>query len=207
MQDKQQNSDRSKLNQNKFYGTYFLLIINLIVFGLEIRLGGSENLDILEYLGALSPNDILTDEWWRSISANFLHYGWLHLISNMLGLFAIGRIVEFQIGTIAYLIVYLFSGVGAMLSFSFLAIKLGETNQIVMGASGAIMGLVGILCALLLRGWYVEKTWKSAKRFWSIVLIIILQSIFDILTPQVSFIIHVFGLAWGFLLGIVLFWF
>jgi rhomboid protease GluP len=207
MRDKKQNKDRSRLNQSKFYGTYFLLVINLIVFGLEIKFGGSENLETLEYLGALSPHDILTDEWWRSISANFLHYGWLHLISNMLGLFVIGRIIEFNLGTIPYLIVYLFSGVGAMLSFSLLAIQLNETNQIAMGASGSIMGLIGILCALLLRGWYVEKTWKSAKRFWTIVFIVIIQSVFDILTPQVSFVIHFFGLILGFLFGFLLFWF
>jgi rhomboid protease GluP len=193
---------KPNIKSNGFYGTYLLIAANLIVFALEIHFGGSENTATLERLGALSPDDIQTNEWWRSISANFIHYGWLHLISNLLGLLAIGRIVEFGIGTIPYLIIYLFSGVGAMLSFSLLAIKLGETNQLAMGASGSIMGLVGVLCVLLLRGWYLEKTWKSAGRFWSIILIIIVQSIFDILTPQVSFIIHFFGLVLGFLLGL-----
>jgi rhomboid protease GluP len=202
----QKSKLKSKLNQQRLYGTNLLAIANLIVFGLAVQWGGSENIATLERLGALSPNDILTGEWWRAITANFIHYGWLHLASNLLGLCAIGGLVESSIGTIAFLIVYLLTGIGAMFGFSLLAIELGETNQLAMGASGSIMGLVGFLCALSLRQWYREKTWKSAGRFGAIVAIVIIQSVFDIITPQVSFIIHFFGLILGFLFGIVLLW-
>jgi rhomboid protease GluP len=201
-------SKKQKIHQDKFqphncYGTYILLITNLIVFILEIKLGGSQNINTLYRLGALTPNDIFIGEWWRAISANFLHYGWLHLISNLLGLYAIGRIIELRLGIIPYLIAYFCSGIGSMLGFTFLALKLGETDQIAMGASGAIMGLIGILCAILLRGWQLEKTRQAGRRFSLVISIVALQSIFDIITPQVSFIIHFFGLILGFCLGLL----
>lgn len=66
--------------------TYGLVSLNLLVFALEMAQGGSENLDTLYQLGALSPQEVWAGQWWRLLTANFLHFGWLHLLTNLIGL-------------------------------------------------------------------------------------------------------------------------
>lgn len=61
-----------------------------------------------------------------------------------------GRLVEFALGAYRYLLIYLASGVGSMFTFSLLATWSGNTAQILVGASAAIMGLVGAVGAIFL---------------------------------------------------------
>jgi rhomboid protease GluP len=164
--------------------------------------GGSDNLSTLDYLGALVPEKVLSaGEWWRLLSANFLHFGALHLFTNMLALFLLGRVVELNLGTARYLCVYFSSGIGSMLFFSLLSLKRGETHLVLVGASAAIMGLIGVILAISLQLWLKKKTDLNAKRLRLIILVIIIQFVFDNLVPQVSFYSHLFGLIIGFLVG------
>jgi rhomboid protease GluP len=193
-----------KNNYRQVYATYILIIFNLILFGLEIRLGGSENLNTLDYLGALIPSKVWNGEWWRLLSANFLHFGLLHLSTNMLALYLLGRIVEINLGLGRYLLLYFSSGIGSMFLFSLLSTKTGETNIVLVGASAAIMGLIGAILAITLQVWLRKKTPLNAKRLRTVILVIIIQFIFDHLIPQVSFYSHLFGLIIGFLIGSLL---
>ncbi len=187
------------------YTTYILIALNLLVYALEIKLGGSKNMIALERLGALIPEKVLAGEWWRLIGANFLHYGSLHLATNMLSLFFIGRLIELSLGAKYYLTIYLFSGIGSMLTFSLLAYQLGLNNVFLVGASAAIMGLIGAILAISLQIWLRRRYSVTAKRrLQQIILIIIIQFIFDNIIPQVSFHSHLFGLIIGFLISSVL---
>ncbi|MBR8826461.1 MAG: rhomboid family intramembrane serine protease [Gomphosphaeria aponina SAG 52.96 = DSM 107014] len=186
------------------YFTYGLIGVNLLFFILEIVNGGSENLDTLYFLGGLVPAKVFSGQWWRLLSANFLHFGWLHLLTNMIGLFFLGRFVELSLGAVRYLIVYFLSGVGGMLAFSLLAINLGDQEFILVGASAAIMGLVGIITLLFLRLWYQEKSRLAAQRLTFLCLIIGVQFAFDISSPDVSFLTHVFGMMIGFFTGMII---
>jgi rhomboid protease GluP len=187
------------------YTTYILIGLNLLVYALEIQLGGSKNSDALERLGALIPEKVLAGEWWRLIGANFLHYGSFHLATNMLSLFFIGRLIELSLGAKYYLTIYLASGIGSMLTFSLLAYQLGLSNVFLVGASAAIMGLIGAVLAISLQIWLRKRYSVVAKRrLQQVILIIILQFIFDNLIPQVSFHSHLFGFIIGFLISSVL---
>ena len=53
------------------YTTYVLIALNLLVYVVELKLGGSQNSIALERLGALIPEKVLAGEWWRLIGANF----------------------------------------------------------------------------------------------------------------------------------------
>jgi len=106
-----------------------------------------------------------------------------------------------NLGTARYLCVYFSSGIGSMLFFSLLSLKRGENNLVLVGASAAIMGLIGVILAISLKLWLTKKTAINAKRLRLIILIIIIQFIFDHLVPQVSFYSHLFGLIIGFLVG------
>ena len=189
------------------YITLILIFINLVVFILEMRSGGSTNLETLYTLGALVADNVKQGEWWRLISANFLHFGWLHLISNMLALLFIGSIVELSVGVEVYLIVYLLSGGGSMLTFALLADYTGQAQVVLMGASAAIMGIIGTMLATSLADWLSHRTSLNAKRLRTVIFVIALQFILDNIIPSVSFYSHLFGFMIGFVIsGILLRW-
>lgn len=202
----------------KAYITYLLIFTNLVFFGLEIAYGGSEDLESLYILGALVPENVRSGEWWRILNANFLHFGWLHLTTNMFGLYFLGRFVENTLGRIRYLIIFLLSGIMSMTAFAFLTLKLQESNlaieigeqrlnfqngdeqQLLVGASAAIMGLVGAIAAISFRDWLEQRSKFTTKRLQLILLVIVLQFCFDFTTPQVSSLSHFLGLISGFIL-------
>jgi len=187
------------------YITYILIGLNLLIYGLEIKLGGSQSFLALERLGALIPEKVLAGEWWRLIGANFLHYGSFHLATNMLSLFFIGRLIELSLGARYYLTIYLVSGIGSMLTFTLFAFRLGLDNAFLVGASAAIMGLIGAVLAISLQMWLKRRNSVAAKRrLQQIILIIIIQFIFDNIVPQISFHAHLFGFIIGFAISSVL---
>jgi rhomboid protease GluP len=77
-------------------------------------------------------------------------------------------------------------------------------TQFALGASGAIMGLIGSEAALLMRSWWRYRSPLTAQRLKAIGLIVILQTLFDLSTPQISLIGHVSGLILGLLVSLIL---
>jgi rhomboid protease GluP len=181
--------------------TTFLIGLNLLAFGLEMAFGGVENIETLYFLGALVPGDVIAGQWWRLLTANFLHFGWLHLLTNMLGLYWLGSLVELTLGKVRYLIAYFLSGIGAMIVYTYIAIHQGQPDQLLIGASAAIMGLIGVIGAFFFRGWRQEKSRLAAKRLQSILVIVLIQSLFDLTIPQVSGLSHILGVIIGFIVG------
>ena len=118
--------------------TYSLIIINVLVFLLEII--GGENF-ILDW--AFIPTRFL-DHPMANIptlfTAMFMHSGWMHLIGNMLYLWIFGDNIEDHYGKIKYLIFYLLCGIAA--TFAQLVISSGSSLP-QLGASGAIAGVLG----------------------------------------------------------------
>ena len=189
-------------NPLKAYATHGLIVINLVFFAVQFT-GGTNNLTTLYQLG-LGPQAVLSGQWWRLLSANFLHFGLLHLLSNMVGLYFIGRFVETNLGVRRYLLAYFISGIGSMLAFSILAVKMGASNQILVGASAAIMGLIGVICAIFFRMWQSKKSRYGFRRLLILLFMIGVQFAFDLAMPRVSFLSHVLGLIIGFITGSIL---
>lgn len=185
--------------------TYTLLVVNFFVFGLEVYWGGSQNPWTLDRLGALIPAAVVAGEWWRLVSANFLHYGLGHLVTNALGLYLLGPFVEATLGRWRYLGVYLGVGVGTMGIFTALALYVNdEPFQRLVGASAAIMGLLGVIVVILLQRWYQERSAIATERLRLFVSIVILQFIFDWLVPEISIVAHSVGLLLGIIAGMIL---
>src|SRR6266699_6011029 len=138
--------------------TTILIGVNLAVYAAELALGGSVNgLNNWIYdhgvlirsatYGNGTPAGIDHGEWWRLITAAFLHYGPLHLGMNMFSLYFVGRILEQVIGRWRYVLLYFVSGLagsaGALVA---------SPNSPTAGASGAIFGVLGALLILERRG-------------------------------------------------------
>jgi membrane associated rhomboid family serine protease len=81
---------------------------------------------------------VSSGEWWRLITSGFLHASILHIGSNMLALFFIGRALEPALGSLRLGVIYFVS-----LAAGSLGVIILEPNALSIGASGAIFGLMG----------------------------------------------------------------
>lgn len=124
-----------------------LLLANAIVFiiaflgrGLEINLGAGYGslADYINYYGAFMPRVPL--ELWRYVTYMFIHFDFMHFFFNMLMLWMFGSDVAEWMGTRHFVSMYFFCGIFAAL-FSFFMCLLGLTNNPIIGASGALMGV------------------------------------------------------------------
>jgi rhomboid protease GluP len=178
--------------------TYLLILANLVMFGVEFWLGGTEDLDVLRALGGLWPPDVIAGgEWWRLGAAMFLHIGSLHLIANMLALWLFGRRFERQHGWFDLLIVY---GVGGLLSMLGLLWLMAEgyiRRGLAVGASGAIMAVLGaILCQYVLAGWRHGAS-VNRRLIQRAAIVIGVQILADLSIPEASFAGHLCGFLAG----------
>ena len=190
--------ERTSAVGRRAYATLALIALNLLMFAVELASGGSTDVEALLGLGALNPAAVLAGEWWRVAAALFLHFGPLHLALNMLGLLLLGPFLESAVGWGRYLVAYLAAGMGSMLLIVGLAKGGVLQDQIVVGASGSIMGIVGGTVAVFLRGWAMERARIAARRLVALVFVIAFQVVFDLATPQVSFTAHLGGALIGF---------
>lgn len=124
------------------YFTYGLIGMNVVVFLHEVSLSNTQ-LEQFFQLYAVVPQQLTTNwsgEWTTLFTSQFLHGGWLHLISNMVYLWVFGNNIEDRLGHLKYLFFYLTCGALAALCQWFIGI-----NSIIpsLGASGAISGVLG----------------------------------------------------------------
>jgi rhomboid protease GluP len=177
------------------------IVINVVMFLLEMKLGGSTSPLTLHRLGALEPWAVrLRGEYWRMLTALFLHYGPLHLLFNLYALFVIGPGLERIIGSIRFATYYLLAGLGSSAGVLILRWSNRSPEQLV-GASGCVMGIVGVWAGYLIRHRHEPF---AGRRLRNIVLIIAIQSAFDLSTPQVSMAAHLSGLVTGLFLGLLI---
>lgn len=195
------DADYRELAYGQWRRSYVVLAlagINAAVFLLEIWSGGSESARVLYRLGALEAETIVKGgEWWRLLTALFLHAGPVHVGANLLALVVIGPWVEWMVGRWRMLLVYFGSGLGSMAFVLALILSGLMADELVVGASGAILGVVGAEVALLARGWRRLGSRLAARRLAAMGALVGFQVIFDLTTPQVSFAAH----AGGFVIG------
>lgn len=183
--------------------TFFLILLNLFVFSWQIYTLEQQNPENLLVWGALNPNAFAQGQWWRVVSANFLHANSLHLAGNMLGLYLLGPFVEFNLGIRRYVGLYLLAGIGAMLLYAGISLNFGGGDRLLIGASAAIMGMLGAIAAILLKGWIYEASDMARRRLKLVALVVSFQLCFDLLIPQVSMLAHILGLIVGFFLTLI----
>jgi membrane associated rhomboid family serine protease len=177
------------------------ILLNIGTFCIEVWRGALTNPITLHRLGALDFFAVIHNgEFWRLFTALFLHYNLLHLAFNLFALYVLGPPLERTIGAIRFAACYLIAGIGSTAGVVVLTlIKIVRPAELV-GASGCIMGIVGAWAGFLLRHRHV---WQARQRLLNILLIIAIQILFDISTPQVSTSAHLCGLFTGFVIGLV----
>jgi membrane associated rhomboid family serine protease len=119
--------------------TYVLIAINVVAFLAEIATGGTltgGGGSVYREGGLFGPA-VANGDWYRIVTAGFLHAGIFHIGFNMLALYFLGRLLEPGIGTPRFLAVYFVS----LLAGSFGALVI-TPDALTVGASGAVFGLM-----------------------------------------------------------------
>ena len=126
----------------KAYVNGLLIALNVLFFlYLEIT-GSSEDAYFMYTKGAMFAPAVLEDgEYYRLLTAMFMHFGIRHIMNNMLVLFVLGDNLERALGHVKYLIFYLRCGIGS--NWGSMMAHTADTMTVSAGASGAIFGVVG----------------------------------------------------------------
>ncbi len=138
--------------------TTAIIVANAVVFMMEL-IGG----DAFVLKWSITPANVVAGHHWITIfTAMFMHAGWMHIIGNMVFLWAFGPEVEDSMGPLKYLVFYLLSGLTASLAQIALMPHSTVPN---LGASGAIAGVMGAFLVtyphdeirtVLLLGWFTR---------------------------------------------------
>jgi rhomboid family protein len=183
--------------------TIAIIVVNVIVFALELE-GG----DAFVQQWSFIPADVVAGAHWATIlTAMFMHAGWMHIIGNMVFLWAFGPEVEDAMGRVQFLLFYLLSGLAATLA-QIAAIPHSTVPN--LGASGAIAGVMGAFLityprdkirTLILFGFFVRITMIPAALLIGIWFVIQLfsqvGSVAAAQTGGVAYMAHVGGFVFG----------
>ena len=144
--------------------------------------------------GALVPELVARGEVWRLVSSMFLHAGFVHLALNMLSLYFLGAFVEVTFGRARFLALYLTSGLAGGLAYLYF----GAFGGSVVGASGAIFGLLGgVLGYSLRRGTF---SWQNPL-IRQLLILTALNLYIGFSVPNISNAAHIGGLLSGLAFG------
>lgn len=181
--------------RNLPYMTVGLTAINVLVYLILEILGNPREGRFIAEHGGMYPDSILYDhQWWRILTAGFIHFGLDHLLNNMVMLCCIGSRLEKTVGHIRMLIVYLASLIGGGL-LSYFMMLYTHDFAVSAGASGAVFGLIGgLLWAVILhRGQLEGLTMRG------MLLMAALSLYFGFVTLEVDQWAHIGGMVTGFL--------
>ena len=192
--------------ENKIYESIFkpkkivvtnvLIAINVIVFLVVFFLSGGvlSGGALLKY-GALNSYLVTSGDWYRLITAAFLHGGLLHLLFNMYSLYIVGTQIENFVGKGKYLLIYFVSALSASLMSCVIT-----PNAISVGASGAIFGLLG---ALVYFGTQYRIYLSSVIKN-QIIPLIIINLMLGFMVSGIDNAAHIGGLIGGVLIAMAL---
>lgn len=175
--------------------TFTLIGINVGLYLLELLTGGQLNgtgswiyeKGVLVSTAVDSSGQVVgvaEGEWWRLVTAAFLHYGILHLGLNMLVLWIIGPPLEEYFGHGRYALVYLVSGLAGSAGA-----LIWSPNALTVGASGAIWGIMGAALVLEARRIYVFGGQAMG--------LVVFNLLITFLIPGISIGGHIGGLVGG----------
>lgn len=184
--------------------TTFLMGANFLLFALSILAATKAGQGFAGLLGGL-PKGVLLDlganygllvhqgQYWRLLSGTFLHANLIHLLFNMLVLFDVGPAVEEMYGQARFLTLYLLAGIcGSLASYWW-----NFPFTFMVGASGALFGLIGVMVAY----GYRHRTALAQQIKTMYVRWAIYGLVFGFLMPGVDNAAHVGGLIGGVAFG------
>jgi len=173
--------------------TQALIAINVIVFVAETAtgasLGGGGGGTVFAHGALAGPLISQSHEYWRLLSAGFLHLGLLHILFNMVFLYFMGPMLEPAIGRLNFIVVYFVS----LLAGSFGAL-LFQPDAFSVGASGAAFGVLGAL--MVVARYRGISIWQSGLG-----LTLAINIVFSLSVHGISIGAHLGGVVGGAIAG------
>ncbi len=160
--------------------TWALLAVNVLVFGAQQLMGPEITMRLAMWPGGVA----VMDEYYRLISAAFVHGGIFHILFNCWALYMVGPYLERAFGHVRFLALYLVSALGG----SVMVYWLDGLNSATVGASGAIFGLFAAM-------FVVGR--KLNTEVGGIAALIGINLVITFLVPNISWTGHVGGLVTG----------
>lgn len=183
--------------------TTALCAVIVVVFIFEILTGATPFFgrggsgEALSHMGAITPWVFSEGEYWRLVTAMFLHIGLLHLLLNTWALYQLGALFETLFGTGRFAFTYFASGIIAS------AVSAARAEGLSAGASGAIFGILGALIVSLWR----SPRWRSQPWAKGLVQQLAVWAGINIMIgftfPGIDNNAHIGGFVAGLLLGLI----
>ncbi len=180
------------------FNTVIILLINFglyvatALYSMRGEAGGALDIDARTLLlfGAKYGPALSVGQWWRLVTANFLHGGLIHILMNSWVLFDLGATVEEAYGASRMYVIYLVSGIAG-----FYLSALWRPMSVSIGASASIFGLLGAMLALGLRHRNaVGDAMRGQYIRWAVYMLL-----FGLFLPGIDMAAHVGGLSGGFI--------
>lgn len=151
---------------------------------------------LLLWFGQHNASVTLGGDWWRVLTAGFLHAGLMHVLFNMWALSVFGPPLEREVGSLPFAGLYL----AALLWGGVAFLWLGEPRAFAVGASGAIFGLFGAWTAIALAN---RRTIMGQAQLRQMGMLLVLNAALPLIAPNIAWQAHLGGFVAGFLVGLV----
>jgi membrane associated rhomboid family serine protease len=182
--------------------TTLLILTNALVFIQELAHGQ----EFVTKWSAIPANISAGHDWITILTSMFMHGSWMHIIGNMIFLWAFGPVIEDAMGPFRYLAFYLAGGVVAMLAQVFA----GASSTVpTLGASGAIATVMGAFLvtyprdrikSILIIFIFIKVTFVPAIvliGFWFLTQLFSVGAVASVKTGGVAYMAHVAGFIFG----------
>lgn len=177
--------------------------LNILVFMVMESMGSTENTEFMLRWGAAYTPRILDGEWYRIFTSMFMHFGFAHLMNNMVLLLFLGDTLEASLGKWKYLIVYLGGGLMGNLLSLYLDCRSGIESEMAVsaGASGAVFAVIGGIFIILIRDRERIHDMTASR----VMFLIILSIYHGFRSVGVNNAAHLGGVLGGMLLTLIFF--
>lgn len=180
------------------YVNLTIIAVNFIYFAYLEIIGDTQDTAFMVMHGAMFLPSVLQGEYWRLLTAVFMHFGIEHIINNMLVLYVLGDNLERALGPVKYAAFYLICGIGAN-AVSLLADISSESLSVSAGASGAVFGVIGGLLYAVLR----NRGRLEDLGIRQLAVMIVLSLYFGFVNSGVNNVAHIAGLVLGVGAGVI----
>ena len=178
-----------------------IVVINIIYFLVLELSGASSSVEGMLSFGAARADLIFFDhQYFRLLSAMFMHFDIMHISGNMLILFLLGERLEHLIGKLNFIVLYLLCGIFSSVFSCIYDIYVNDM-LVSAGASGAVFGVIGALIYILT----VNKTRVEGLDLRSMIFMTVLMIYSGFSSSNVDNIAHISGGLIGFVLSMALY--
>jgi len=176
--------------------TISIVFLSVCVFIAMLLFGSQSSAEVLYQFGAFYPESIQNGQWFRFITAIFLHSTWMHLLMNILFIYVFAPFLEQHFGKRKFLMFFILSGACSFILPYFL-----NPHTITTGASGTFYGLLSLHLQVIRK----EPYRYSQGDRQTVIGMLIVGFILSFITPNTSIMGHLGGFIFGWLLSYLFF--